>query len=127
MIEDEKRGLVERFLAAYNAFDLDGMMALTHPDIEFRNISGGKVTAAALGAEEFRRLAEQSLGLFASRRQSILTYRGKDEQAFLEIAFEAVPARDLPNGMKAGETIRLNGVSEFTFRDGKILRLVDIS
>jgi hypothetical protein len=36
-------------------------------------------------------------------------------------------ASDLPNGMKAGETLRLNGRSEFTFCDGKIYRIKDVS
>lgn len=43
------------------------------------------------------------------------------------IDYEGVLAADLPNGMKAGEILRLNGKSEFTFRDEKIYRITDIS
>ena len=127
MDEDEKRSLVECYLAAYNAFDIDGMMAVIHPDIEFKNVSGGEVNATTSGAGDFRLLAEKSSELFRSRKQKILTFWSNADQASIAVAFEGVLASDLPNGMKAGETLRLNGRSEFTFCDGKISRIKDVS
>jgi ketosteroid isomerase-like protein len=127
MDEDEKRSLVECYLAAYNAFDIDGMMAVIHPDIEFKNVSGGEVNATTSGAGDFRLLAEKSSELFRSRKQKILTFWSNADQASVAVAFEGVLASDLPNGMKAGETLRLNGRSEFTFCDGKIYRIKDVS
>jgi len=35
-----KKNLIERFVRAYNSFDVDGMMALMHPECSFQNISG---------------------------------------------------------------------------------------
>lgn len=58
MDEDEKRSLVKHYLAAYNAFDIDGMMELIHPNIEFKNISGGEVNATASDAVEFSQLED---------------------------------------------------------------------
>ena len=127
MDEDEKRSLVECYLAAYNAFDIDGMMAVIHPDIEFKNVSGGEVNATTSGSGDFRLLAEKSSELFRSRKQKILTFWSNADQASVAVAFEGVLASDLPNGMKAGETLRLNGRSEFTFCDGKIYRIKDVS
>jgi ketosteroid isomerase-like protein len=127
MDEDEKRSLVECYLAAYNAFDIDGMMAVIHPDIEFKNVSGGQVNATTSGSGDFRLLAEKSSELFRSRKQKILTFWSNADQASIAVAFEGVLASDLPNGMKAGETLRLNGRSEFTFCDGKIYRIKDVS
>ena len=127
MDEDEKRSLVECYLAAYNAFDIDGMMAVIHPDIEFKNVSGGEVNATTSGAGDFRLLAEKSSELFRSRKQKILTFWSNADQASIAVAFEGVLASDLPNGMKAGETLRLNGRSEFTFCNGKIYRIKDVS
>jgi ketosteroid isomerase-like protein len=127
MDEDEKRSLVECYLAAYNAFDIDGMMAVIHPDIEFKNVSGGEVNATTSGAGDFRLLAEKSSELFRSRKQKILTFWSNADQASIAVTFEGVLASDLPNGMKAGETLRLNGRSEFTFCDGKIYRIKDVS
>lgn len=122
---NDLKHLIERYIQAYNTFDIDGMMSLIHADIEFTNVAGGEVNATASGAEEFRRLAEQSSKLFASRRQTITSCATEGDRAFVGIRYEAVLAVDLPNGLKAGETLLLKGRSEFTFRDGKIVRITD--
>jgi ketosteroid isomerase-like protein len=127
MDADEKRTLIDRYIAAYNDFDVDGMLASLHPDVEFRNISGGEVNASASGAEEFRRLAEQSKGLFSSRRQEITRFESDGNTAAVDISYEGVLASDLPNGMNAGDMLRLEGRSEFGFRDSKIHRITDYS
>jgi len=127
MDEDEKRSLVERYLAAYNAFDIDGMMELIHPNIEFKNVSGGEVNATALDVIKYRQLAEKSKELFRSRKQTILKFQSNADEASIEVAYEGVLASDLPSGMKAGETLHLNGQSVFTFHDGMIYRIKDAS
>ncbi len=127
MKDDDKRPLIEKYLDAYNVFDIDGMMSVIHSDIAFKNVSGGEVNASASGADEFRKLAEQSKGMFSKRKQTITNYESKNDQAFIGIDYEGVLAVDLPNGMKVGETLRLTGRSEFAFRDGKIYRITDIS
>jgi hypothetical protein len=96
MDEDEKRSLVECYLATS-------------------------------GAGDFRLLAEKSSELFRSRKQKILTFWSNADQASIAVVFEGVLASDLPYGVKAGETLRLNGRSEFTFCDGKIYRIKDVS
>ena len=45
----------------------------------------------------------------------------------VDIYYEKVLAADFPNGMKAGKVLRLNGQSEFEFKDGKIYRITDFS
>ncbi len=127
MHEDDKQILIGRYLAAYNAFDIDGMMAVLHPDIEFQNVSGGAVNATASGANAFRALAGQSAGLFSMRRQTMTRFDAQDDQACIGVEFEGVLAADLANGMQAGETLRLTGRTEFAFRDGRICRITDIS
>ena len=127
MNSQEKRALIERYLQAYNNFDLDGMLALLHPNIQFRNIAGGEVTAETSGIMALRHLAAHSRDLFSFRKQTLTRFALHDNQALIEVDFEAVLAADLPNGMKKGETLRLTGRSEFTFHDGKINRITDIS
>jgi hypothetical protein len=127
MNDDDKRPLIEKYLDAYNVFDIDGMMSVIHPEIDFKNVSGGEVNASASGSDEFRKLAEQSKGLFSKRKQTITKFETNDDLAFIGIDYEGVLAVDLPNGTKAGETLRLTGRSEFAFRDGKIYRITDIS
>lgn len=44
-----------------------------------------------------------------------------------EIDYEGVLKVDLPDGLKAGEKIKLKGKSVFQFRDGLIYTLTDYS
>ena len=126
-VDDPHRALIERYLAAYNAFDVAGMMDLLHPDVSFENVAGGEVTASAQGREEFRALAEHAATLFTSRHQSIRQYVPTATGAQVEIDYEGVLATDLGPDLRAGQTLRLVGRSTFEFRDGRIVRLVDES
>jgi hypothetical protein len=127
MDDQSKRDLIEEYLSAYNAFDIDGMISTLHEDIEFRNISDGRETASASGADEFRQLAIQSKGIFRSRRQTIKKYELAGDRVSVDIAFEGMPAVDLPGGLKKGEKITLKGNSEFSFKNNKIYRITDVS
>ena len=127
MEESEQRNIIEKYVNGYNTYDIEAMMSVIHTEIEFVNLSGGEVNTTASGIDEFRSLAEEAINLFSSRKQTIMDFKETDDQAAIEVEYEAVLAKDLPNGMKAGETLRLNGLSEFTFRDGKIFRIVDMS
>lgn len=121
------RALIERYLAAYNAFDVPGMLVLLHPEVTFENVSGGQVTASARGLEEFRALAEHAATLFTSRRQTIRRYTATAEGAEVGIDYEGVLAADLGPELRAGTTLRLEGRSTFEIRDGRIARIVDES
>jgi hypothetical protein len=43
------------------------------------------------------------------------------------LKYEGILAQDLPNGIKFVSTINFNGRSQFSFKDGKIWRIADIS
>ncbi|WP_370339413.1 nuclear transport factor 2 family protein [Parvularcula marina] len=57
------RDVIEDFVAAYNAKDLDGMMALAHPDIEWIAIDGSESEVFSAGTAA---LAEEMTGHFSS-------------------------------------------------------------
>jgi ketosteroid isomerase-like protein len=124
---DPHRALVERYLAAYNARDVPGMLALLADDVTFENVAGGEVTVRADGIAEFRALAERAAALFASRRQVIRTYDAEPDGASVAIDYEGVLAADLGPTLRAGDTLRLQGRSRFRIRDGRIAGLVDES
>jgi ketosteroid isomerase-like protein len=124
---DRHRAVVDRYVAAYNALDVQGMLAELHPDVEFSNVDAGEVTASARGRDEFRALAEHAVTLFARRRQTLRDYRAAGDSASATVDYEAVLAADLGPTMRAGDTLRLTGRSTFAFRDGLIVRLVDES
>ena len=123
----DNQHLIEQYISAYNTFDLDRMISLLHPEIEFENVSQNEVTAKATGVDEFRTVAEQSKTLFKSRKQTVKSCDLSENEALVKIACEGVLAKDLPNGMKSGDAIELDGHSKFSFKDGKIARIIDIS
>ena len=128
MTEKEKRDLITRYLDAYNAFDVDGMIETLHPDVEFENVSGGDANTSAAGVEEFRTMAEKAAEIFASRQQTVTSFHVDDEgPVTIEVAYEGTLAQDLPGGVSAGETVRLEGRSTFEFTEGKIRRIIDYS
>jgi ketosteroid isomerase-like protein len=126
---DPTRALVDRYLAAYNAFDVPGMLALLHPDVTFENVSAGQVTASARGAAEFRALAEHAATLFTERQQTVRAYRATVDPAgaVVDIDYVGVLAVDLGPELRAGQTLQLTGRSTFHVRDGRLVRIVDES
>lgn len=124
-IEDKKL-LIEEYIAAYNAFDIDGMLALLSSNIVFSNQAGDEVNATASGIKEFRILAEKGKSLFSSRKQQITKLVDEGEFISIDVSYHAVVAVDLPNGLKPGETLSLNGRTEFSFDNGKISLIKDI-
>jgi ketosteroid isomerase-like protein len=124
---DKAKTLIEEYLNAYNSFDVEAMMELVDPEIEFRNVSGGDVDLSAIGKDEFRELAQQSAFLFSSRKQTPTNFEVEGEVVFVDIDFTGTLATDIPDAMKAGDELRVTGRSEFVFRDEKIYRLTDYS
>jgi len=124
---DEMRTLVERYIDAYNGMNVDEMLLAVHPDVEFKNVSGGVVNASAAGISELRALAQQSLSLFSERQQVIESFQCEGSKALVSVAFRAVVANDIPNGLKSRQVLSLSGRSEFEFRDGAISKITDIS
>lgn len=127
MSHRDQQVLIERYLAAYNAFDIEGMLALLSTDVRFENHSNGQLGVATDGIDAFRKLAEQSRSLFAEREQRITGTTFDGHSATVQIAYRGVLAIDLPDGPTAGTVIELQGQSEFGFADGKICRIVDRS
>jgi len=121
------KDLIDRYLAAYNAFDVDGMLSLLSRDVRFENHSGGQLTAATDGIDGFRQLAEQARSLFSEREQRITALEFGDDAAIATIAYRGRLAVDVPDGPSAGTVLDLEGRSEFSFGDGQITKIVDRS
>ncbi|PKO37720.1 MAG: hypothetical protein CVU33_11625 [Betaproteobacteria bacterium HGW-Betaproteobacteria-6] len=121
------RALIDHYIDAYNRKDIEDMLKGVHPQVEFKNISAGVVNASTNGVAELRTLAQQSLSLFSERHQKIESFELQDHVAVATIAFRAVVAADLPNGLKKGQVLNLSGRSEFEFQDGTISKITDIS
>lgn len=127
MNDSEPKELIGRYINAYNAFDIDGMLALLSPDIRFENYAGGQLTASADGIDEFRRLAERAKFLFSEREQRVTSMQVNEHSAVAHIAYRGRLAADIPDGPVAATVLELKGKSEFSFRDGRIIKIVDRS
>lgn len=129
MDPSEQDALIAHYVTAYNAFDIQGMVEPLHEEVVFRNISNGVVTHESTGLAAFTAQAKAAAAFFSSRHQEITASKsvvdGGDPGRTVAITYRATLATDLPNGMRSGDTIELSGASEFRFRDGKIVSIID--
>lgn len=123
----KKIEIVKDFIKAYNSHNVESMLAYLHPEIEFKNISNGVENAHTNGIEKFSELANNSINIFSEREQKITSYRESNDAVNVEINFRGILAIDLPNGLKARETLIMNGKSTYVFKDNLIISLVDES
>jgi len=119
--------LIERYVAAYNAFDVDGMLDTLASDVRFENWSGGQMTASSDGRDAFRVLAEQARTMFAAREQRVTALAPRGDALVAAIAWRGQLAVDVPGGPAAGTELSLRGESEFMVRDGRLALVVDRS
>jgi ketosteroid isomerase-like protein len=127
MTDQHDRALIERFVTAYNAFDLETMVGLVAPDIVFENHAGDTLTDASAGIDGFRSLAERATRLFSQREQRIRSIEGRDGWYVVSVDYVGQLAEDVPNGPPAGTRIEMSGTSEYLIEAGRIVKLVDRS
>lgn len=123
---EEKRSVIDRYVHAFNSFDVDTMVSVLHPEISYTCISNGTTVFSAAGIEEFRTLGELWQKLFSSRKLTVIELYEKANLTILEISCSAVWAIESPDGMKAGETLVQEGVAEISFREEKLLGIIEI-
>jgi len=121
----KKVEIVKNFIKAYNSLNVESMLAYLHREIEFKNISNSIVNSHTKGIEEFKELANNSIKIFKERTQTITSYTESDDTVNVEINFRGILAMDLPNGLKSGEILVMNGKSKYVFKDNLIILLVD--
>ena len=115
------------YIEAYNRFDVDGMLAPLHEEVVFQNIANGEVSLTTTGKGDFRGQAEQATRYFSEREQRVTHWQLVGNRVEVAIDYCATVAIELPNGLKPGDTLRLQGKSVFRFGDGKIISIEDIS
>ena len=119
--------IINNYVNAYNNFDIDGMLTDLDQSVKFLNISSGEVNMTLNGLSAFKEQAIQAKDLFSIREQTIKSFKHFDDHAEIEIAYSAVLAIDLPNGLKRGDKLNINGKSTFKFSGDKIIEITDIS
>ena len=119
--------LVEKYIEAYNRFDVAAMLACLQPDVQFEHSTNGDVTVRLASKEAFESQAIRAAAWFSERTQRITAFRWLNEQAEADIDYCAITATDLPNGVKAGAMLRFSGYSRFSFREELIAFIQDFS
>ena len=123
----QQKQLVQNYIEAYNRFDVDGMLRHLHEEVMFRNVSNGEVNLILIGKERFRKQATQALQYFSQREQRVTDWQVADSLVEVLLDYTAIAAVDFPNGLKAGDTLQLQGKSVFGFADNQIISIDDIS
>jgi ketosteroid isomerase-like protein len=118
---------IRRYIASYNDRDIEAMLACVTDDVVFENISNAGQSMRLDGKAMMRQVAEVSGNAFSYRRQRLINIVTGTGKAAAEIEFEGRAAVDLPNGVRAGETVRVRGASFFEFRGALLCRIADYS
>jgi len=128
MTPNKKIQLALNYIEAYNHMNVAGMMAPLSEDVTFLNISDGQVNMEIQGKEAFQKQAKDTLALFTERQQNVRGIQFEETDLLVvQIDYEATVAQDLPNGLKAGDKLKLEGLSRFSFREGRISKIEDVS
>jgi ketosteroid isomerase-like protein len=122
-----RKKIIENYVEGYNDFDIPKMIRDFSDDVIFENVQNGKISMTLSGIKEFINQAEKSMQFFSQRKQTILSFRHESEKTEIEIDYYGVLEADFPNGLKKGQEIKMKGKSIFEFREGKIIKLTDIS
>ncbi|CAM3997358.1 hypothetical protein VA7868_01114 [Vibrio aerogenes CECT 7868] len=127
MDDNAKLTLIESYIDYYNAFNIPGMLSLLDELIVFENESNGVINTHTEGRAAFEELAQESAKFFSAREQKITYVDLSDAGATVGIDYQGVLAVDLPNGLKAGEVLAVQGKSCFEFSGEKIGYIRDVS
>ena len=127
MTENDKELLIKEYVKCYNSKDIDGMLKCVIEDVVFRNVAGGVVQMEVYGVTSLRELADKTKDLFRTREQGIKKISFQGDLVRVDISFDAEFGIDLPNGVKAGDKMSVEGYTEFTFTDGLLSSISDCS
>jgi hypothetical protein len=127
LIMSTREIIITDYIDAYNHFDIERMLLHLDEAVLFENISGGAVNLSLDGLAAFKEQAVEAANLFSQRKQTIISWRHDEQMTEVEISFHAVLAADLPNGLKKGAELNLQGKSVFRFSGDKIIGLKDFS
>lgn len=123
----ENKAVVEKYIDAYNTFDIEGMLSCFLETALFENMSNSGGSISVQGIAAIKDLANKSKECFTSRKQGITRLHEGNDHIVIEVSYKAVLNIDLSDTLKKGDALELKGVSIFEFKNGKISRLADFS
>ena len=123
----DRERIIKNYIAGYNTFDIDKMVADFDENVVFENIQNGETNMSLTGLTEFKQQAEQAKTYFTKRTQIIKSFSHLDNVTEIEIDYYAILGMDIPDGLKCGQELILKGKSIFKFLGDKVIKLTDIS
>lgn len=127
MKNQERETLIEEYISAYNAMNVEKMLSPLHSEIIFENFSGDERTHFLVGKKAFKNQALEALGYFSERNQTILNFTHQISNSEITISYRATLAIDIPNGPTKGDKLDFEGKSRIEFKDNKISKIQDFS
>lgn len=118
---------IQAYIEAYNRFNVPAMLHNLSPNMLFTNLSNGEKTLELVGLPAFEAQARQATAFFTYRQQTITSITHREDETEVDIDYIGILAMDLPNGLQAGDTLRLQGKSIFRFEGAQIVQLTDFS
>lgn len=112
--EPDPRQIVERFLEAFNRHDVEAMLALAHPDVQWLSVDGDKISVETAGQAALR---DSMKGYFAS----LPTVRSTFESTLVAGPYVTVVERARWQG-KSGERTQA-ALAVYEVREGKVRRV----
>ena len=126
-IEKQRMDIVKSYVNAYNSFDVERMLKNLSPDIVFKNSTNETVDLVTNGIDEFKTQAEKATSYFSNREQKIMNAIQENDSITIDIDYTGTLAIDLPNGVKEGTVLEMQGKSIFRFEGLQIIEINDIS
>jgi ketosteroid isomerase-like protein len=114
-MSDENVELVRRWIACFNAADTEAVIALVHPDIEWRDrMHAPDVPEVVHGSDALEALAAQWEAAYDSLTAEVLDYIDADPWVICVSRWEA--------RTKGGMAVEVRSVDAYEVKDGKIKR-----
>jgi predicted ester cyclase len=127
MTENQMLEVVYDYVEAYNTYDIARMAWHLDECVHFSNTFQGLLNRDTKGLEKFREQALASSELFENRKQEITSLVLKPESITATISFEGIARKNLGQQLRKGESLFISGKSTFEFKNGKVVRIEDVS
>ena len=118
--------IVQKYISAYNDFDIETMVSLMHADCIFESRVNNKVMLSTKGQTSFRQICNLSKKNYKYRKQIIEDFKEYDNKVEVKLYFKATLAVDIPDLGKKDEVISFETKSIFEFKSGLIYKITNL-
>jgi len=117
---------VQKYISAYNDFDIETMVSLMHADCIFESRENNVVMFSTKGKTSFRQICNLSKKNYKYRNQVIEDFKHYDNKVEVKLYFKATLAVDIPDLGKKDEQIAFETKSIFEFKNDLIYKITNL-